>query len=370
MAEYLETLVQNFSVTSPVGGTLVTVMSEEVSLSPAALAQAITVVAERIAATGAAYPRVELTEAITEEVDYQAALAIGWRLALAEGVALAGTASAYAGRVGAIVDTLHATGAVATRLDAQVVLTHAIALNTLLASGWKETAVASAAFSSALGATLHAVAPIVEAAGFDDNVGAALRLTAVTSESVDFDDSLGAALELTAKVTEGVLLYAVLRLGDKEYSGWVLNQGAASEYRNFPFNGFAKVQGKYLGTTNDGLYLLEGTDDDGEPIAAHIKTPLLDFGTALLKRVPDVYVAMATGGRVVLKVVTTGTEGQQREDIYTHTVRPGAALHGNQLKVGGGLKSTYWQWQLENVDGGAFDLDQMQFRPLILSRRV
>jgi hypothetical protein len=156
--------------------------------------------------------------------------------------------------------------------------------------------------------------------------------------------------------------------------GWVLSGRAASEYRNYPFNGFVEFprgSKHYYGTSDDGLYLLEGPTDDGCPIDAHIKTHLMDYGTGVYKRGPDIYVGMTSGKHVLLKVTTIHPRtGERRTDIYTQTVVPGSNLKSNHLRVGMGLKSRYWQWELANVDGGDFEIDEIAWMPLQLDRRI
>jgi hypothetical protein len=40
------------------------------------------------------------------------------------------------------------------------------------------------------------------------------------------------------------------------------------------------------------------------------------------------------------------------------------------VKIGKGLRSRYWQFELVNIDGADFDLDTIEFHPVLLTRRV
>jgi hypothetical protein len=329
----------------------------------------IQVLTERLALGETLSPKRRRYATLTDEAAYHDALALAWRLAITEGVGFGGSAALKLSKVAAIIDSLAAIGAVTHRVDAKAALATVLSINALLVTGWSLEAVDSIGFQDALEAQLRAVATLIDSASFGETVGPALRITAVLSETLDATAEPTAKIHAFEALSEDILFYTTLRLGDAEYSGWVLNQGAISEYRNYPFNGFIRFDGKYYGTADDGLYLLEGDDDAGDPIDAWVKTALMDFGTGKLKRIPDVYLGLIGGGRVVLKVITTN-RGVQTEHIYTATVPDGEVMHPAHIKLGRGLKSRYWQFQLENFEGGELDVDDIAWRPLILDRRL
>lgn len=306
---------------------------------------------------------------LTDELAYNDALAVAWRLAIEEGVGFAGEAARNVIKLAAIVDTLAALGVVTNRVDAVAALSTVLSVNALLATGWHMSAIDTVEFQEALEAQLRAVTTLVDSAAFGATPAPAIRITAVLSDAMEVGDDIGTALRAFESLSEEILFYTTLRLGDAEYAGWVLNQGAVSEYRNYPFNGFIRFEGKYYGTADDGLYLLEGNTDAGDPIDAWVTTALMDFGTGKLKRIPDVYLGFAGGSSVVLKVITTH-RGVQTEHHYTATVPAGEVMHPAHIKIGRGLKSVYWQFALCNVAGGDLDLDHIQWRPLILDRRL
>lgn len=363
------TAVASWPVASIVGNNTLHV-TESFAMHGAPTATAVTVLLAHLRTTGALQPSVGFTTSLHDGIDYHDALAVIWQVTAASGINFISDAAATPNNVVALLETVHAIGAAKTHTEARELVATVIAINELVATGWKMDATDSVALQAALADAVTRAVSVLDQAVLATSTAPSLRLLAITDESVQLAAQPLGTLDMLASLEDGVLLYTVLRLGDSEYVGWVLNQGAASEYRNYPFNGFAEAGGRYWGTADDGLYLLEGTTDDGDPIDAHIKTALMDFGSSVLNRCPDVYVSMATGNQVVLKVVSTGRDGTQREDIYTASVRPGEVLHNNRIKVGAGLTSTYWQWELANVDGGAFELDELSFRPLALSRRI
>lgn len=352
-------------------GTAAALLRDGILLSPMLETTTVQVLIERLRLTGSPFEFATKYEGINDGVAFEETLAVVWRMLAAEGIDLAGSAVASQHKLAAVIDVIHASGLVASRRQAMVEVATVLALNGMIAGGWKVEASNSVAFQEALVGTLNAIGKIVEGAGFGETASPALRLTAIANEGVQLGEDAAAAMQMLATASEEVLFYTTLRLGDGEdFVGWVLNGAAASEYRNFPFNGLVDFDGRYFGTTRDGLFELVGDDDDGEDIDAHIKSALVDFGTSALKQLPDVYVAMTHGNQVVLKVVTTGKRGEQVEHIYTQTLTQASALHNGRIKLGRGLESKYWQFELANVDGADFDFDELVFRPVIIDRRI
>lgn len=347
------------------------VVAEGVSFGDAAANELIHRILESLALTGAALPTLDAHATASDEARFADALVMVWQALAAEQVELLGTAIGHRTLLGALADSLHASGAVSSRLDAMAAVSAAIAVNGLLSGGWKVDAIDTVEFQDALATQLNALGKLVDSAGFSDNASPSVRITAIAADSLALIDDPGTMLEAFEALREDVVLYVTLRLGAAEYAGWVLSQGVAWEYRNYPFNGFAQVAGRYFGTADTGLFELVGADDNGEPIEGRIKTALMDFGTGKKKRVPDVYIAFAGGNKVVLKTITTDPKtGEIRTDIYTADVPPGDGLHNGRIKPGRSLKSRYWQFELTNVDGDALELDELAFRPLVLDRRL
>lgn len=338
--------------TSPVVGTAVKPLRDAIRLS------------------GSPFGALTLHPHITEHLSFGGALVVVWRMLIDEGIEFADDAVGQPSKFARLIDTLVAAGVVQTHSQARVTLTAALALNGMVASGWHATAADTIGFSEAFKEHVVAITALMDTFGVSDDVAPSLRMLMLVDDSVVLDDTAAPHVAFLEHLRENLLLYGAIRLGDDEYVGWVLNEGAPSEYRNFPFNGFTAFNGRYYGTSREGLYLLEGDTDDGDPITASIKTALMDFGTGVLKRLPDVYVAFVGGDTVLLKVITTGQRGEQVETLYTASVPAGAAMHNVNIRIGQGLTSRYWQFELTNVDGAEFEIDELAWRPMTLDRRV
>jgi hypothetical protein len=161
-------------------------------------------------------------------------------------------------------------------------------------------------------------------------------------------------------------------------SAWVLPIGATfdvwavntrtlghSTYTNFPFTSLFRFAGNYYGCAADGIYLLEGDDDQGTAIAASTLHGISELGTEHLKRVDSAYLNVRSDGD--LKVTFKVDETEER--IYS-VADPGDGLHTVRCKFGRGLDGRNWQFGVRNASGSRFTLSQMQVSTVKLSRRT
>jgi hypothetical protein len=339
-------------------------------LSDAPTASLLVLLIERITLTGTPTPKSGLHAEADDAILYASGLTLSFSALIEEGVEFAGTASANRGVVAALIDYLHATGTVSSRRDAVAAITSVIAINGLLFNGWRIEQLDTIAFQDALAAQLQAVTQLVDSVSFTDTGTAQLRMMALVADGLDLGEELSTHLAASASLSDQVLFYCAIRLGVSEFSGWVLNEGRAlSQYSNYPFNGFVEFprgSKRYLGTSDDGLFRLEGTSDAGTDIVPRLRTALLDFGTGLAKELPDIYIANRSAGDFVLKVIVTDEAGLQHEHHYIATVPAGTARAG-RFKAGRGLNPVYWQFEL-TPDDGILDLLNLKFRPVIIDK--
>lgn len=179
-------------------------------------------------------------------------------------------------------------------------------------------------------------------------------------------------LEAVAMIREAIAFAANLTIDNGEYVAWVLNTESKglTRYTQYPFNSFAKIGGRYMGCSADGLHWLDGDTDNGDEIHARIRLGLAAMGTRRLKRVPDCFIGYTSSGVLLLKAIVTDEEGGLSAAIYRLRPRPAGNLRENLFKPGRGLKAVDWDFEIENVDGGDFELSSIEFRPLILDRRT
>ena len=147
---------------------------------------------------------------------------------------------------------------------------------------------------------------------------------------------------------------------------WVINTEtmANSRYESFNFNSFTKIGAAYFGAKADGVYLLEGDTDDGEPVRGMIDIGLQRFGGSEMKRVAQAYVGYGSTGHLYVKVLVDGQE-------YVYRARTSSEhLDVHRVEFGRGLRANYYDFELYNEDGADFEIDTIEFDVARLSRRI
>lgn len=139
--------------------------------------------------------------------------------------------------------------------------------------------------------------------------------------------------------------------------------GYVTQYTAYNFQSFAQIDGRYYGVAADGVYLLEGDEDDGQAITARI-----DFGTQTLssdqlKNVPAVYANIASTAAATLVVGTR--QGEFRYPQRGHSTR----VQAQRFDLGRGLRDTHYDFALE-VPAAGLELDNMEFGATKSTRRI
>lgn len=206
-----------------------------------------------------------------------------------------------------------------------------------------------------------------------DSLTNLLTISVLVTDSAELSDSSQLSSHLLAEILDSVDVYTLLRLPDLYAEGWAMNTEGSqpiSEYGNFAFNSLTFYKGTMYSAADAGIYTHTASTDDGENITAEIASMMLDFGTSRMKRVRSAYLGYTASKELVLKVRSV-SDGEVSESWYKATQnKVSEAPEGNYMPVGQGLKSRYWQFELTNVDGGDFEVDQVELHPLILNRRV
>ena len=73
---------------------------------------------------------------------------------------------------------------------------------------------------------------------------------------------------------------------------------------------------------------------------------------------------------VFLRPEPNARTGVQYEDWYLAEFKQGAGPGNARTQLGRGLKSVWWGLEIRNIDGGDFRTRTIQWRPLVLDRRI
>ena len=153
---------------------------------------------------------------------------------------------------------------------------------------------------------------------------------------------------------------------NSDWGSWVVNYetNAHWRYENFQFNSFATFNGITYGCKDDGIYALNGSTDNGTAIDAKVTTAVTDFDNSQKKHMLKSYLGVKSDGDLLLKILAEGG------NVYYYGVdKTRTSIGGTRVNIGRGLASRYWQFELLNVDGADFELDAIEFFPVITSRR-
>lgn len=195
-------------------------------------------------------------------------------------------------------------------------------------------------------------------------------IPATMDDGAHAEDALAAQAVLQAAMQDGATVRVTGAGEDPRTTDWEVwsldwATGDSTAYEGFEFNSFAKIGSSYFGAKRDGVYLLDGDSDAGEPIRASIHFGAHDFGSSVHKRVPNVYAGVSASGQLLLRVSVDGGS-----DYLYAARRVDAARKMTRFDLGRGLRGTYYTFELFNEEGADFDLDSIEFLPVALTRRI
>src|SRR5574337_1284831 len=375
---------QYAAVVSGVGGFYVqfSTVAESAAAADAStpLASYYQAVHDGIRATTSAVLQAAYQQALSETALGQVVLAAGKHFEALIAEAVTGNVGAAIALSAQLVELSAANDVPRTQAQLVVDLAEVVVALASLANGTTYDFLETANANDVVAPRLTAVALLLESMLAADTATPALTLMSVVEEGAATQDTPAALLSAVALITEAANAGVLLRLGDDYYVGWVLNpegmptkNGPAptvSQYQNYPFNSLARLNGGYYAAGAEGLYELTGSDDAGTPIVGYLKSGKFDFGSSMQKRLDSAYFAVATDGTVRLKVITH-EDGANVETWYQVTSRDeGAVAENIRLKIGKGLRSRYWQFELVVEDAANFELEEFMLVPLNLTRRL
>ena len=171
----------------------------------------------------------------------------------------------------------------------------------------------------------------------------------------------------TAVVTASYEAYAVnlLRSVDRNpNNNYIAALDEVTHYTNYPFTHVVRYQGSYYGANSTGLYLLEGTTDDGAAIAFAVKTAVTDFKTPNKKTLASAYFSGRFGPASTISL----HEGEKAPNTYSFTTPRGTLAQNHRQKFGKGTKGRYFALSVSGT--GTCELDGIEPEVHQLTRRI
>lgn len=215
--------------------------------------------------------------------------------------------------------------------------------------------------SSFLAVSMNSAGAVTSVMAVGLLLDAELRSAAGAATSLAAQQLLDAVMNTVVGATANVPAFS------QDSTTWVVNLDslASTTYKAYDYNSFAAWGGAYLGARAGGLYVLDGDDDAGAPIAAMVSFGKHDFETTRVKRPTQVYLGVSSTDRMFLKVVVDDTEE------YIYEARDySESLRQQRVDVGRGIRANYLTFELYNNQGCDFELDSVEFMTVKTSRRL
>lgn len=348
-------------------------ITEGLVLASSPVAGMIMAIQEAIAAAAASTASAETANYIAESlIVLQRAHPVLLQL-ISEGLAVGDTLTDDYTAIVAVLDRLVLEGTATNYADARNMVVDALVLIAVSETLSKETMHDTAAFGVVVESLFTAMQYIVDTAALRADASGSMLLTALMRENATFGTLSETSATLGQLVREAVSFAMHLSVDNQQYVAWSMNtrnQGL-TRYTQYPYNSFAKLGGRYFGLTSTGLYELTGDDDAGTPVPARIRLGMFDFGTRRFKRVPEVYIGYAATGDLLLRAISVdAATGEKHAATYRVQPRSAAVTRESKFKLGAGVKSVDWDFELENINGADFDLSTIVFHPLRTDRRT
>lgn len=180
----------------------------------------------------------------------------------------------------------------------------------------------------------------------------------------------GVAINLSAdKVTlpdvaAGVALHKVLN-GTNQYIvcfadvTWILNlaKSTHSRFINYPFTSLFQNGSDCYGANSHGVFRFEGDVDYAgvaelaQKITAFVLTPSTDFGKKETKGLQALYVQARCGGEMAIDYTVNERLAFEDDVILFDDIASGHTLRAAPPR---GMRGTFWQFKLKNVNGSRF----------------
>lgn len=213
------------------------------------------------------------------------------------------------------------------------------------------------------GLARHMIA-VSEPLALTESVSQHFILSVEAHDDAIFDDSFSLKMLYRPEIREQINIAALYVSPNGGVTTWAVNTrtGAVTEYSNYDFNSFAQSGRRYLGASVDGLYVLDGDDDAGQPTIAHLRSGYAQFGGSRYTSFKAAYLGLRGDGSVFLKLDT----GDGKSYTYKAVVQD---QQSTKVRFGKGLRARYFAYELIS-EGQDFDLDTIEFVPVVAQRRV
>lgn len=338
------------------------IATDNVGISQTSIQNMAVVLADIIGTSDSQALKTFFNDLLTDRVGTNDTLFPGLVAMLADGVGTNDVAkAAYAL---AVIDILGLTEALAPALKYGMTVSETAQWMDSLSNFFSGVITEGIGTNDALTNVLRMSPVLAEILGVNDALTQKLVFRVDAADGIGLDDFDIEQLRYAATIAEGIEIVAGYIGPNGNFTTWAINTKnfATTEYTNYVFNSFAQMGNQYLGATSSGLFELDGATDNGAAIIADIKSGLMQLGGSRFTSFKAAYLGVRGAGDFVLKLVTgDGT-------TYNYAV-VGKSMQTTKVHFGKGLRARYFSFELISA-GQDFDLDTIEFIPLVAQRRV
>lgn len=338
------------------------VSTDSIAISPQLVAQVGMVLTERLRFAETLVGNFLTHDALVDAVRLVDALYSVRDVLIAEGVGV--EAAELVQRASGIAEALHIAPAMLGAARYNLTVTQLIRMADGLANFFGADMEDGLGLGEVLAARQLALGLVSDTVEMAPVIAPQMLVSAKAVDGVGLDDVDVLQMLFNPSLYDGVEITAGYLAPDGSLTTWAMNArtGSVTEYRNYEFTSFAQIGNRYIATSPEGLYELLGDDDAGTGIVARIKSGYMQFGGTKLSRLSTAYIAATGEGQMVLKIITK--EGT--EYLYQTDTRDGRST---KVHMGKGQRSRYFAFELVTA-GQDFDIDTLEFVPVVVQRRV
>ncbi len=141
------------------------------------------------------------------------------------------------------------------------------------------------------------------------------------------------------------------------------NPMATVQFTNYDFESFAELDGSLYGVNEDGLFLLEGDDDDGTDIDSEFGFGFIDFAARTMKRLRFLCADIKSTG-IDFTVET------ENGDIESYTLSASTETTTKKTSINRSLKGRRFEITFANIAGGDFIIGSIDLMVSFLAGRT
>jgi hypothetical protein len=338
------------------------VVTDEVQVASTLLAYFGQVISETIGSADALGPTMVSGALLAETLGVAELLQSASPATLTDNVDVASVLTMVQGAV--LSDILGVSEAVLGQTIAQVIQTEGVTLSDALLKFLSGDVSEGVGISQSDAAVLLASGVLSDAVGIAETVTPLFLLRVTLADTIGIDPDEALQMLFNPTVAEGVEITAAYLSPGGGITTWAMNTqtAAVTEYSNYNFNSFARLGTRYVAASDQGIYSLEGTTDNGTNIIAKIKSGFAQFSGSKFTSFKAAYLGVRGEGDFILRVV----DGEGKSYDYAVSTRN---TRSTKVHMGKGLRARYFSFELIST-GQDFDLDSVEFVPITENRRV